>query len=299
MIINLNRFQEVKNFKADLTDNRPTLYILISVDDKTPRYTRKNGEYVLDKQGSIVIDKGYDIFGLVPRVLKYIGETIHFLARLHDHYNRDYASEVGKVFTHFRCIKGLKRLNYDSVRIHQETILVKKYLPEINKAAQLSDIQKLILLNSNGKVSPHELSEPYLLHARDIYIAYEAWNKEDMNYIKKFLIKKSANKANIQKPGKRNAASFFDYKGVKFKFSVWFQRVVRKLHVKQVEAFVINRKNYYNYIKTYVPEEYERILKRQKLYNVTYNSVNKDYINLYHKLRRKNESKSKDQVDLL
>jgi len=289
MIIDLNKFHDITNFKTDLTDIRPTLYFFISVNETTPRYIRKNGEYVLSKNGNILIDRGYDIFELVPRVLKYIGETTHFLGRLHDHYNREYASEVGKVFTHFRCIRGFKRLSYDSVRIHHETILVRKYLPEINKAAKLSDTQKLIILNSNGKVTPYELFEPYLLHARDIYVAYKAWEKEDMNYIKTFLIIK-VNIAGIQKPGKRHAASFFDKKGNKMRFSSWFQRVVRRLHIKQVEAFKLYRSNYYQCIKIYIPEEYEMIIKRQLNYNKKYEKINRNYVNTYRKLRNKNKN---------
>ena len=291
MIINLSKFHNIKNFKADLSDNRPTLYFFISIDEKTPKYIRKNNKYILNENGNIVIDHGYDVFGLVPRVLKYIGETTHFLARLHDHYHREYASEVGKVFTHFRCIKGLKRLSYDTVRIHHETLLVKKYLPEINKAAKLSDIQKLIILNSKGKISPSDLSEPYLLHARDIYIAYKAWENEDLNYIKTNLIQKK-NKAGITKPGKRNSLSFFGKDGKKMRFSVWFQRSVRRCHIKQREAFKTYRSNYYYYIKIYVPEEYEKIITNQRQLNKNFlnKDGNKNYMKIYHKLRKKNKN---------
>ena len=294
MIIDLNKFHDITNFNVDLTDTTPTLYFFISVNKTTPRYIRKNGEYILNKNGNIVMDRGYDVFELVPRVLKYIGETTHFLSRLHDHYNREYASEVGKVFTHFRCVRGFKRLSYDSVRIHHETILVRKYLPEINKAAQFSDIQKLILLNSQGKVSPRELSEPYLLHARDIYLAYRAWEKEDLNYIKNNLVIR-VNKAGINKPGKRNSISFLDRKGKKMKFCNWFQTVVKRLHVKQIESYKTYNSNYYMYLKMYVPEEYEKKILRQRIYNKEYQNINKDYYDIYRKLT----SKNKNQLNLL
>ena len=99
------------------------------------------------------MDRGYDVFELVPRVLKYIGETTHFLSRLHDHYNREYASEVGKVFTHFRCVRGFKRLSYDSVRIHHETILVRKYLPEIFEYTFLWDASEVKMCTPKFQVN--------------------------------------------------------------------------------------------------------------------------------------------------
>jgi hypothetical protein len=298
MIIDLNKFQDIKDFNSDLTDNRPVIYFLISVKPNTPRYIKKNGEYIISKDGNIVIDRGYDVFELVPRVLKYIGETAHFLSRLHDHYNKEYASEVGKVFTHFRCIKGLKRLGYDSVRIHHETLFVKKYLPEINQSAKLTDIQKLILLNSNGKVSPYNISEPYLLHARDIFLAYQAWLKEDINYIRTYLIKKK-NKTGIEKPDKRNRLSFYDKKGKKMNFSSWFCSVVRKCHIKQVEAFKIHRQQYYMYIKTYVPEEHERKTKKQKINNKKFRNNNKEYLKKYSKQYSKQYRQEHRQIKLI
>lgn len=266
MIIDLNKFHDIKNFNFDLTDDRPTLYFLIYVDEKTPRYIRKNGQYILSDNGNIIMDHGYDVLGLVPRVLKYIGESIHFLSRINEHYHKEYASSVGKTFNYFRCIRGFKRFNYDTIRIHQETLLVKKYLPEINKAAQFTDVQKLILLNSEGKVSPKELSEPYLLHARDIYKALKAWEKEDPVYIEKYLIKK-VNKTGVTKPGKRNSLSYYATSGKKWKFSHFFHSVIRRCHVKQVEAYRAFRRNYHYYIKIYVPEEYEKIQSLQKITN--------------------------------
>jgi hypothetical protein len=74
------------------------------------------------------------------------------------------------------------------------------------------------------------------------------------------------------------------------RFSSWFQRVVRRLHIKQVEAFKLYRSNYYQCIKIYIPEEYEMIIKRQLNYNKKYEKINRNYVNIYRKLRNKNKN---------
>ena len=144
MIINLNKFQKITNLNFDLTDERPIIYFLIKVNDDTPRYKRVNGQYVEDRDGNFVIDEGYDPFELRKRILIYIGETINSLARIHEHYyagkkgkSKRLSKGIGNKFNYIRIMRGFKRFSYDSVRLHEETKLVRKYLPEENQSSRV------------------------------------------------------------------------------------------------------------------------------------------------------------------
>jgi hypothetical protein len=75
----------------------------------------------------------------VPRILKYIGEGNTVFTRLIDHYKFDKSTidkkkkgtdikGIGPVFNYVRIIKGFIRFNYDTVRIHHETLCVRKVI---------------------------------------------------------------------------------------------------------------------------------------------------------------------------
>ena len=267
MIIDLNKCEPINNIQINLCDLSPALYFLFKVNEKTPRYKRINNTYIQDPKGNYVIDHGMDILNKVPRVIKYIGQGIYGgFRRLIDHYTCENEKGthygVGPVFNYVRRIKGFKRLGYDSVRIHHETLLVRKYLPELNKASQLTDNQKLIILNSKGVVSPYHLMVPYNIHARDIYRAYQAWLIEDMDYIEKELVPfEIKNKAGIIK---KNNPRFYVRKGKKLKFGVWFSNCVLRFHKKQHSAYTEFCKNTYTYIQLYDEERYESTKKRKR-----------------------------------
>ena len=147
MVLNLDKFTDIKHITWNLTDISPCIYVLISVDDKTPRYRRENGELIADPQGTWIKDLGYDPLHLTKRTLVYIGETINSWSRIFDHFHlgekgrggrtKDKAKGVGRVFTHVRMIKNLKRLDRDSTRVFEETKLVRKYLPEKKQLEQM------------------------------------------------------------------------------------------------------------------------------------------------------------------
>jgi len=206
---------------------------------------------------------------------------------------------VGPVFTHIRIIKGFIRLGYDSVRVHHETLLVRKYLPELNKNSQLTDSQKLIILNSEGKVTPYDFMTPYLIHARDIFKAYNAWLIEDMDYIKnEFAPYKMENKVGIIYKNKQNP-TLYKYNNIKKSFSQWFQQSVLRFHKKQVESNLEFTKKERIYIKLYDEEKYELILKRNKEKHIKNYKENGDQLRKLSKLYAVINKKNKKQLELL
>ena len=273
MIININKLTSIKNIQMDLTNTSPVVYLLFYIDENTPRYKRINGQYIPDPNGSYLIDHGIDILNRVPRVLKYIGQALNGgYRRLTDHYVCDLNKQnlekkgkdkggVGPIFTHLRIIKNYKILNYDSVRVHLETLLVRKYLPEKNSLAQLTENQILIILNSAGKVTPHDFMYPYKINFKDIYEAYQAWLIEDMNYIENnFVAHVNKNKAGVNRKNPQG----YRKKGIKIIFSKWLQKCVVRYHKKQKEAYTEFVKLQHIFIKTYDPDRYHRTLKRIK-----------------------------------
>ena len=310
MIINLNKFQSVKDIRMDLTNLIPGIYLLINVNEKTPRYTRSRGVYFPDPKGNCVIDRGVDIINKVPRILKYIGEGNTVYKRLIDHYRFDSSKldkkkkgldkfGVGPVFTHVRIIKGFIRLTYDSVRLHHETLLVRKYLPELNKNSQLTDGQKLIVLNSEGKVTPYDFMSPYLIHARDIFKAYKAWLIEDMDYIKnEFVHYKMENKVGYIHENKQNP-TLYKFNGIKKSFSKWFQQSVLRFHKKQVKANLEHAQKVRNFIKLYDEEKYELMIKRSKKNNLKQYMKKGDLLRKLSKLYIQVNKKNKKQLGLI
>ena len=301
MIINLNKFQSIQNIKVDFTKIKPGIYFVLNVNEKTPRYKRIKNTYIQDQKGNYVIDHGMDILGKVPRVLKYIGESLYPIARLIVHYTYSSIKKdgIGPVFTHVRIVRGFKRFEYDSIRLHHERLLVRKYLPDLNQASQLTDNQKLIILNSGGKVTPYDLIKPYLLHARDLYKAFKAWEIEDMEYIKNELVPyKLENKAGLIHPTTVDPRLYRNEKNVKKRFGQWIGGGVLMFHKKQVNAIKIFNVNSRLFIKLYDPERYEKGLTSSRTSAAKSYVKNKEYkikaSKIYRQLR-----KEKNQATLL
>ena len=303
MIINLNKFQSIKNITMDFTKSKPGIYFLLDVNEKTPRYKRIKNTYVQDPKGNYVIDHSIDILEKVPRVLKYIGESIYPIKRVIDHYfntSKDKTKGVGPVFTHIRIMNMFKNFEYDTMRLHYERIFVRKYLPDLNQASQLSENQKLIILNSAGKVTPYDLIKPYLLNSKDIYKAFKAWEIEDMNYIKNELVPyKLENKAGLIHPNRtKDPRLYTDKKGKKFKFGRWINDYVLRHHKKQGIAMSVYSVNYRFFIKIYDPERYDKNLSRDRVHSVKNHIKNKEFILKAHKIYRRLR-KEKNQSTLL
>ena len=270
MIIDLNKFISVKEIKVNLTDVLPGIYFLIFVDDNTQRWKRINNRYFPDKKGNYVIDHGFDLNNTIPRVLKYIGESVRPIRRLLDHYfcSGDSKSGIGPKFTHLRIIKGLKRLSYDSIRLHHETIFVRKYLPDLNQASTFSKDRRVLLQNSNGLIRPQDLIRPHVLHARDIYKAFKAWETEDQNYLDTELVmSKLENMAGLRHPTKRDSRQYRNKKGEKIRFSRWVHDAVLTLHKKQRQAITDWRVRIRKYIKLFNPNRYQFILTRDRVFS--------------------------------
>lgn len=259
MVINTDRLIDVRNINMDLTQSTPGLYFLFNITPSTPRYSKVNGKYVIDSKGKFVFDQGFDIFDKTDRVLKYIGESSQCHLRWIQHYTCGYQlmpgktyenqdkelKGVGPCFTHIRLIHNLKRVIYDTIRRHHETLLVRKYLPQINKnsSSVLGDLQKIILLKSEGRVQLSELVWPYELHARDIYQAAEAWKNENWDWVRaNCVLKRKYQLLTIDKLKrmKQSIGPSFWFGGKKMgekkKFSRWFRSAVLFNHKKQIEA---------------------------------------------------------------
>jgi len=268
MIINLNKFTDIKNFKVDFTDIIPGIYFLLWIDENTQRWKRVNNQYVPNKNGNYVIDHGFDLKNTIPRVLKYIGESTRPIKRLVDHYYTPKGSTagIGPNFTHIRIIRGLKRLSYDTIRLHHETLLVRKYLPDLNQASTFSDNYRTLLKNSNGLLTPQDLIKPYALHAREVFKAYKAWEIEDQSYLETELMRtKIKNRGGLSHPNKRDTRQYRNKKGEKIRFSRWFYDAVLSLHKKQKEAVTDWRVRIRKYIKLFNPDRYQFILDRDKV----------------------------------
>lgn len=302
MIINLNKFTSIKNFKLDFTNLIPGIYFLISINKDTQRWKRIKNQYVPDNNGHYIIDHGFDLYNTVPRVLKYIGESVCPPKRLIEHYtyspgNNNRKRGIGPKFTHIRIIKNFKRLFYDTVRLHHETLLVRKYLPELNSASHFTDNEMILLKNSAGLLKPNDLLKPYALHARDVYRAFKAWEIEDENYLNKELIRPSLkNKAGLIHPNRRDTTLYKDKNGKKFKFGDWFYCAVIQFHKKQKDAITNWRSRVRKYVKLFDPKRYEQIIEKDRKISKMTNIRNKEYIKqknaIYYQLRKnKNQQK--------
>ena len=287
MIIDLNKFVSMNNFKINFTGiSNPGIYFLIWVDDNTQRWKRINGQYIPHKDGNYVIDHGFDINNIVPRVLKYIGESSKPLRRLIDHYTNTESNVkegkkrkgIGPNFTHVRILQNFKTFNFDTIRLHHETLFVRKYLPELNQASNFNKNYKIILKNSHGLVTPQDLIKPHALHATDIFKAYKAWEVEDLNYLDNYLIKrKIENQAGLIHPGKRDTRQYRNKKGNKIKFSRWINDVVMSLHKNQREAVLNWRIRIRKYTRLFNPDRYNLIINRDRAYNKKNYIKNKEF----------------------
>jgi hypothetical protein len=293
MIINLNKFVSIKDLTVDLTNLIPGIYFLIWIDKNTQRWKRINGQYVPHKDGNYLIDHGFDLNNIVPRVLKYIGESNKPIKRLIDHYtcSEDDNRGIGPKFTHVRIIKNFKRLFYDTIRLHHESLLVRKYLPELNSASNFTENQIIILKNSAGLVTPYDLLKPYAFHARDVYRAFKAWEIEDENYLNTELIRpRLRNKAGLIHHNRRDTTSYRNRKGVKLTFGNWFYSAVSPHHRKQKRAITDWSSRIRKYTKLFNPERYIKIIKRDRLCSQKTYRRDTDYIkkkqSIYYQQRK-------------
>lgn len=260
MIIDLHKCVPIHRLTFNFKIPQHTVYFLFNVTPETQRYNLVNGQFWKHHNGRYVFDK-YDIFEQTPRVLKYIGETVAPAKRIWEHYfAEDYRIEMGgatgPVFNYVRMFKPKKRFTYDNVRIVEETKLIQKFLPDVNTSCQLSDKYKAIILNSEGKVTPQQLFPPHVIHARDVYKAYQAWLNEDQNYIDTELTPADKN-WEFGNSSKLRPISFFDKKGNKLKFGRFFKKAVIGRHKKQREIMKNHHKNLVLWTKEYAPEFYE------------------------------------------
>ena len=273
MVLDLSKLEHISHLTFSLTGQTETIYFLIYVDEKTPRYKRVGGEYHLHPQGKYVFDF-YDVLERKPRVLKYIGESISPAKRISEHYlcSEKDIHGTGPVFNYVRRFKFKKRFIYDNVRITEETKLVQKFIPELNLNSQFNDVYKAIMLNSEGRVKPQDLMFPFILHARDVYQAFRAWEKEDQNYIDTAL---SPADEGWEKSNKKNKPISYFLNGKKRAFGRFFRDIVMRRHKKQVETFQIYQKNLKIWTEMYAPDVYEERRERAKKYHKEYYEKNK------------------------
>lgn len=277
MVLNLNKLEPINNLRFDMTMDQATVYFLFYIDEKTPRYKRMNGEYHLHPQGEYVFDF-YDVLERQPRILKYIGESSAPQRRIYDHYHskRRVHSAVGPVFNYIRRFKYKKRFLYDSVRFTEESRLVQKFIPELNKNSRFNDKYKAIMLNSEGKIKAQDLIAPFVMNTKDVYQAFKAWEKEDQNYIDTELVPPDKDwENNITK---RQPVSYRDPRGEKKTFGRFFGDNVLRRHKKQAEAVKQYLKNIRLWTQLYATEFHEE--KRKKAaeawqrYKITYKRKN-------------------------
>mgnify|MGYP002622718182 CR=1 FL=1 len=280
MVVDLKKCQPVSNITINLENDEggAGIYCLFQVDASTPRYNRVNGRYVFNPEGRYVFDF-YDITERKPRVLKYIGESKYVAKRIMDHWytgdkDKSKAKGVGPVFNFVRFFKYKKRFLYDNVRIVEESKLIQKFLPALNTAAKLSDKYKMILLNSKGKLKPQDLFLPYVVHARDIYKAYQAWLHEDEDYIDQCMTPPDGKQ--------KERVSYYNKKtGKKLDFGKWLRSAVLRRHIKQDEINKVYIRNIKRWTKEYAPEYYEDYLAQQRKYDIKFRNKKSKQLKLF------------------
>ena len=275
MVLNLDKFEPISHLTFDLTGQTETIYFLIYVDENTPRYNLIDGEYYPHPRGKYVFDF-YDVLERKPRILKYIGESVAPAKRICEHYfcPKEDIYGIGPVFNYVRRFKFKKRFVYDNIRITEETKLVQKFIPELNLNSQFNDTYKAIMLNSEGRIKPQDLMFPFVLHARDVYQAFRAWEKEDQNYIDTVLTPADEG---WEKGGraKNKPISYFLQDGKKRTFGRFFRDTVMRRHKKQEETFQRYRRNLKMWTEMYAPDVHEERREHRKKYLKEYYAKNK------------------------
>lgn len=303
MIINTNKLTSIKKITFDLTDGRPFIYYLFQINEDTPRYSRINGKFVEDKNGTFIMDNGPNFFKQESRTLVYVGQTTASVARIYEHYwtgtkgkskSKLYAV---KKFNYFRLSKSLKMFQFDSIRQHYEKIIVRKYLPFYNQASRFNSNQVKLIINSNGKINPRELMKPYVINSRDIYKAFKAWESEDAEYLKNELerpLSEMFKMTKLKHPTRnlKQELTYYDNKGSKLKFGRFIETIIVPFHKKQRQAYLEQRRKIKFFIKTFDKTRYkDRLLKQRVLVNNHYKK-NREFLKererMYKKLKRKN-----------
>jgi hypothetical protein len=289
VIINLNKLTSIKKMTFDLTDGRPFIYFLFQIDDDTPRYSRVNGRFVEDKNGSFIMDHGPNFFKQGPRTLAYIGQTKNSIARIYEHYwtgtkGKSKAKKNAiKKFNYVRFSKPLKMFEFDTIRQHYERIIVRRYLPFYNQAAQFTGNQIKLIINSGGKITPKELMKPYNLNVRDIFEAFKAWDIEDPEYLKDKFDKptgKMLELTGIHYPDKniKSGLSYINRHNKKFKFGRFVEDVMIPYHKKQRQAFREYKNQLRFFIKMFDKTRHKEIKIKAKIVNKNTYNKNKEFL---------------------
>ena len=302
MIINTNKLTDIKKITFDLTDGRPFIYYLFQINEDTPRYSRINGKFVEDKNGTFIMDNGPNFFKQESRTLVYVGQTTASVARIYEHY---WAGTRGKSksklyavkkFNYFRLSKSLKMFQFDSIRQHYEKIIVRKYLPFYNQASRFNNNQVKLIINSNGKINPRELMKPYVINSRDIYKAFKAWESEDAEYLKNELerpLSEMFKMTKLKHPTRnlKQELTYYDNRGSKLKFGRFIETIIVPFHKKQRKAIVEARQKLKTWIKIFDPARYKLDAEKARVRNKDNYEANKEFIskrqNEYRRLLRK------------
>lgn len=301
MIINLNKLIDIRKITFDLTDGRPYLYFLFQINEDTVRYSRVNGKYVEDKNGTFVMDNGPNFFKQESRTLVYIGQTTNLIPRICEHFwtgtkgkSKSKTYSVKK-FNYIRQSKPFKMFEFDTIRQHYEKILVRKYLPFYNQAARFTKNQIKLIINSGNRIKPQELMKPYALKAKDIYKAFKAWEVEDMHFLTNDLERPKSKMfilTGLYHPNKnlKKDLTYYNNKGVKYKFGRFIEELIIPFHKKQREAYLEFKRRMKFFIKTFDKVRHKDNVTKHRLRTSYHYQKNKEFLKdrerKYKKLKR-------------
>ena len=304
MIININKLVDIKKITFDLTDGRPFIYFLFQIDEYTPRYSRVNGQYIEDKNGSFIMDHGPNFIKQESRTLVYIGQTKNLIPRICEHFwtgtkgkskSKTYAV---KKFNYIRQSKSFKMFDFDTIRQHYEKILVRKYLPFYNQASRFTKNQIKLILNSNNRIKPQELMKSYVLNSRDIYKAFKAWEIEDMHYLKNDLERPTSKMfilTGLHHPTKnlKRDLTYYNNKGEKYKFGRFIEEIILPFHKKQRKAYLKYKRQMKLFIKMFDKIRHKDNVIKHRLRTSDHYQKNKEFLKdrerKYKKLKRINQ----------
>jgi hypothetical protein len=308
MIININKLVDIKKITFDLTDGRPFIYFLFQIDEDTPRYSRVNGQYIEDKNGSFIMDHGPNFIKQESRTLVYIGQTKNLIPRICEHFwtgtkgkskSKKYAV---KKFNYIRQSKSFKMFDFDTIRQHYEKILVRKYLPFYNQASRFTKNQIKLILNSNNRIKPQELMKSYVLNSRDIYKAFKAWEIEDMHYLKNDLERPTSKMfilTGLHHPTKnlKRDLTYYNNKGEKYKFGRFIEEIILPFHKKQRKAYLKYKRQMKLFIKMFDKVRHKDNVIKHRLRTSDHYQKNKEF--LKDRERRYKKLKKINQQELL